>query len=176
MAYSTPALVRKAITPTSDGSEPDPLPAVPRTAADLSDAQLSDAIAEADSTIDGYIGNFYTVPVAAAGDPPAVPSPLPYWSRTIAAYLAVNAVRGELDMDDANPVLRRYKDVLAALEAVSAGTMKLQIPDNTSDNAGSGAGAPFNPYVGDLFTPEDFGVTEYGRSNTWWEPSFGSEF
>lgn len=169
MSYSTPAMVRKAAKPTSDGTEPDPLPANPKTAADLSDDQLTDIITEADSTIDSYIGNFYAVPVAAVGDPAVAPSPLPYWSRQIALYLASSGIRGELDLDDANPILRRYKDVMMALQAVSDGKVKLQLPDNQTDNAVSGAAAPFNPYAGDLFTPEDFAVVQ-GGGDSYWSP------
>lgn len=159
MAYSTPAMVRKAVVPTGDGG----VPTTPTgTAADLSDAQLSDAIAEADATIDSYIGGFYAVPVAVIpgidGGDPQVPSPVSYWSRTLALYNATSMLRGELDMDDANPILRRYNAVLGALKMVAAGTMKLQLPNNVGPNADTGAGAPYNPYVGDLFTPDDFGL------------------
>lgn len=179
MAYSTPAMVRKAVSPTSDGSEPDPAVQTPRTAADLSDTQLADAIAEADATIDSYIGSFYTVPVASVPDSqgnPTVPHPIDYWSRTLAAYNATSGLRGELDMDDANPVLRRYKDVMAALEAVSKGTLRLQIPDNTTSNSGTGAGAPYNPYVGDLWTPEDFVTPSSGYGGPYWPSSLRPEF
>lgn len=172
MAYSTPAMVRQAADPTSDGTEPDPLPARPKTAADLSDAKLTDIITEADSTIDSYIGGFYATPVAAAGSPAAAPAPLPYWSRTIAVYLASSELRGELNLDDSNPILRRYKDVMAALQDVSRGLLKLSVPGNVSGSGNSGAGAPYNPYVGDLWTPDDFGVTPSGL-NTFepiWSP------
>lgn len=164
--YSTPAMVRLALVPSSDGT----LPATPsRTAADMTDAQLSDAISEADAVIDGYIGGFYAVPVQpyTFGEETLVmPHPVDYWSRTIAAYLATITYRGQLDMDDANPVLRRYQDVLAALKAVAAGTIKLQIPENVSGNSEAGAGNAINPYVGDLFVPSDF-VTPATESRGW---------
>lgn len=151
MAYSTPAKVRQALVPSSDGT----LPTSPTgTAADLSDAQLTDAITEADATIDGYIGGFYAVPVAEVSG--AVPHPVDYWSRNIAAYLASCTYRGSLDFTDNDPVARRYKDTLSALQAVSKGTIKLQLPQNVTPNAAAGAGSAVNPYVGDLWQPDDF--------------------
>lgn len=174
MAYSTPAMVRKALALTSDGS----LPATPtNTAADLPDEQLTDAIAEADSEIDSYLGNFYAVPVAANPDG-SVPGPLSFWSRNIAAYNATMTFRGSLDFPDTDPVARRYKDTLAALQKVAAGQIKLQLPDNATGNAAASAGAPYNPYVGDLWTPDDFDLTTdpvpgqeawTGGTPFWWD-------
>jgi phage gp36-like protein len=162
MAYSTPAMVRQALVPTSDGSPPDPLT---HTAADLSDAQLLDAISEADATIDGYIGGHYAVPVAPVSG--VIPSPLAYWSRTVAAYLATCTYRQSLDFADTDPVARRYNAVMSALNAVSTAKMVLQLPSNESGNASSGAGAPVNPYVGDLWTPDDFSVNAYPATQRW---------
>lgn len=156
MAYSTPAMVRLALYPAGDGTTvPSPLSL---TAADLTDGQLNDAIAEADALIDGYISKFYATPVAPSGDPAAIPRPVNYWSRTIAAYLATCTYRGSLDFTDQDPVYRRYREVLAALKDVAKGDMSLPLPPVVEDGlAGSGgASAPINPYVGDLFTIGDF--------------------
>lgn len=162
MAYSTPQEVRLALIPTGDGSQPT---AATHTAADLSDAQIADAISEADALINGYIGGFYTVPVAAV-DPAAqtlvYPSPLTYWSRTIAAYLATCTYRGSQDFADTDPVARRFKDVMSSLIDVSKGMMKLQLPQNVSGNSASAVGQPVNPYIGDLFTPDDFSLMPGG--------------
>lgn len=168
MAYSTPKMVRQALVPSSDGSQPDPLS---NTAADLSDAQLNDAIAEADSTIDGYLGGFYAVPVALVGN--AVPHPLDYWSRNIASYSATLSYRGSMDFSDTDPVARRYKDTMAALQAVSAGKLKLQLPENFSGYGSTGAGPAQNPYDGDLWTPDDFNLSDapnpgLNGSPYWW--------
>lgn len=160
MAYSTPEMVRQALVPTSDGS----LPAnATNTAADLSDDQLEDAIAEADSLINGYIGGYYQVPVDAQQ---LANTPIPYWSRNIAAYVATLTYRGSMDFTDTDPIFRRYKDTLANLNAVASNKMRLQISDNVQDNAGEGAGAPFNPYIGDLWTPDDFDLQPEGYP--WW--------
>lgn len=155
MSYSTPANVRMALVPSSNGAIPNP---ASNTAADLTDAQLTDAIAEADSLIDSFIGGYYAVPVAAVGTPTATPHPIDFWSRTIAAYYATLTYRQSLDFTDTDPIARRYKDTLAMLQAVSQGKMKLQLPDNTSGNSATEAGSPSNPYAGDLWDPTDFSL------------------
>lgn len=149
MAYSTPAMVRQALVPSSDGSMPT---TVTNTAADLPDAQLQDAINEADSIIDGYIGRFYAVPVTGE----AIPHPVDYWSRNIAAYNATLTYRESQDFADQDPVARRYTATMAALQSVSKGEIQLQLPRQTGDSRAAGADSPINPYEGDLFTPEDF--------------------
>ena len=154
MAYSTPAMVRLALIPTTDGSQPD---TPSDTAADLSDEQLTDAIAEADSIIDGYIGAYYAVPVADNADG-SVPHPLDYWSRNLAVYNATLVYRGSMDFAETDPITRRYADTIAQLQAVAAGRVRLQLPENSSGNSGVEAGAPLNPYVGDLWDPEDFDI------------------
>lgn len=159
MPYSTPAMVRMALVPSSDGTLPDP---PSNTGADLTDAQLSDAIAEADSLIDGYIGKFYATPVASVlqsdGETLVIPHPIDYWSRNIAAYSATLSYRQGLDFADTDPVARRYNMTIAALLLVSKGQANLQIPDNTSGTAGTGAGTAVNPYIGDLFGPTDWNL------------------
>lgn len=160
MAYSTPSMVRKALVPSSDGTQPEPLT---HSAADMSDDQLKDAIAEADSTIDGYLGARYTVPVAVVadglgedGEDGSIPHPVDYWSRTIAAYLATLTYRRSADFADTDPIARRYKDVMAQLQGVSAGKVTLNLPSSTTSASGVSAGPAVNPYVGDLWQPEDF--------------------
>lgn len=155
MAYSTPEMVRKALVSSSDGTVPDTLT---HTAADFSDAQISDAIAEADALIDGYLGGFYATPVAQSGTPLAIPHPVDYWSRNIAAYTATLTHRGSQDFSDQDPIYRRYVATMEALKAVSAGKMTLQIPTNTTATSGGMAGPAYNPYAGTLFTVDDFDV------------------
>lgn len=154
MAYSTPGMIRKALVPTSDGT----LPEEPTfTAADLTDPQLVDAIAEADILINGYIGRLYITPVDLVGG--AVPHPIDYWSRNIAAYNATLTLRGSQDFADQDPVARRYNATMEALKAVAAGTMRLELLRNDSPSSASTAGAPINPYTGELFCVNDFDLT-----------------
>lgn len=162
MAYSTPAMVRKALVASSDGNMPtEPT----HTAADLSNEQLTDAIAEADAMIDSYLSRFYAVPVAESGSPAAVPHPIDYWSRNIAAYNATLSFRGSQDFADQDPVARRYNATVEALKAVSAGAVGLNLPKNSTDSMAAGAGEPINPYVGELFTLDDFALGYTGSQS-----------
>lgn len=163
MAYSTPAMVRDAVMPTSNGTQTTNT----NTAADLSDTQLQDAIAEADALIDAYIGKYYAVPVAVVitgsldgdGAPVgAIPHPIDYWSRNIAAYNATLGVRGSQDFADTDPIARRYTATINALVAVSKGQANLQLPDNTNGPSATGAGTVNNPYIGNLFDPQDWNL------------------
>lgn len=154
MSYSTPSMVRMALVPSSNGTLPNP---ASNTAADLTDAQLTDAIAEADALIDSFIGGYYAVPVAAVNS--AIPHPIDFWSRTIASYYATLTYRQGMDFTDVDPINRRYKDTLGALQAVSAGKLRLQIPENTSGNSATMPGQVINPYVGELWTPDDFSLS-----------------
>jgi phage gp36-like protein len=156
MTYCTPEMVRQALVPSSDGAVPE---APTHTAADLTNTQLLDAIAEADVLIDGYLSGRYTTPVAAVGTPTATtPHPVDYWSRNIAAYLATLTFRGSQDFSDQDPIYRRYVATMDALKAVAAGKMVLQIPANAGDTSVVGVGPAFNPYSGTLFPIEDFDV------------------
>lgn len=155
MSYSTPEMVRKAVAPSASADGALPANAT-HTAADLSNAQLADAIAEADSTIDSYIGRFYTTPVEPEGDPAAIPHPIDFWSRNIAAYNATLTYRGSQDLSEDDPISRRYRATMEALKAVNAGSAQLLIGLNEGDHSAASAAAPYNPLSGDLFTVDDF--------------------
>lgn len=148
MSYSTPAMIRQALVPSLEGEQPTEKT---NTAADLSDAQLQDAINEADATIDGYLATHYTTPVI--GDP--TPHPIDYWSRNIAAYNATLAYRQSQDFADSDPVARRFTATMQALQAVAAGKVGLGLPTGESSIA-AGVGAAINP-VTVPFTPVDAG-------------------
>jgi phage gp36-like protein len=170
MAYSTPAMVRKALVPSSTGAVPNP---PTHTAADLDDATLQDAIAEADAQIDAYLAGIYVTPVGDSAVPGVPPHPIDYWSRNIAAYNATLTYRGSQDFGDNDPVARRYKDTETALKAVEGGKLSLPLPRNAT-GAGSTAGVSpaYNPYVGTLWTPDDFSVGPTSphsrRFDPWW--------
>lgn len=169
MAYSTPAMLRDAVYPSGDGTQP----AQPtRTAADLTDDQLSDFIAEADAQIDSYIGGRYVVPVAEVAG--ATPHPVDYWSRNLAAYFATLSYRGSADFTDQDPIARRFNATMDALKLVASGGVKLQLPENFGPNAGVGAGTAINPtYSGDLFDARDFNLHPLNPSWPLWPDNPG---
>lgn len=164
MAYSTPAMVRLAVNPDgSDGTTPPAQPS--RTAADFSDTQLLDFIAEADAMIDSFIGRFYAVPVkpVIAGDVlgdggpvGGTPHPIDYWSRNLAVYYSTLSHRRSQDFGPDDPIRQRYTATMQALDAVKGGSARLSLPDNTSSASGVGAGTAVNPYVGSLWDTRDF--------------------
>src|SRR6266550_3393903 len=144
MAYTTVSEVRLALVSSIVDSTNPPSP-LSMTAGDLPNAQLADAIAEADAQIDTYIGNRYATPVALVSS--VIPHPIDYWSRNIAAYNATLTFRGGQDLEDTDPVVRRWKMTVDVLMAVAKGTATLNIPANTGDSSATGAGMPINPYV-----------------------------
>lgn len=176
MSYSTVQMVRLALYPLSgsdDGTNPPTTPS--NTPADLENTQIQDAIDEADSLIDAYIGKYYATPVAPIfdgsdedGTVGSIPHPIDYWSRNIAAYNATLSYRQGLDFADTDPVARRYIATMAALTMISKGQATLQLPDNVSVNAATGAGQPVNPYVGDLFDPNDWNLRPLNTAWPMW--------
>lgn len=154
MAYSTPAMVRRVASPLASG-DGTAATVDTYTAADLPDAILTDAIAEADADIDLALSTIYETPVDLAVDGMG-PGVIRFWSRDIALYKATLTLRGGQDFAETDPVARRYAVVSAQLAAVTAGRVTLPIPQNTGDDVGAGASAPVNAYDGDLFGPEDY--------------------
>lgn len=167
MPYSTVVEVRNALSPAPDGSpwedgdQPDPQNST-FTAADLSNDQLQDAIAEADALIDSFLGMFYIVPVVNGldGTPLTAPIvPLAYWSRNLAAYYGTLVYRKSQDFTDTDPVARRYAATIGYLQLVAQSKIVLPFPANITDSAGEGAGSPINVYGGqDMFQPRDFSL------------------
>lgn len=152
MAYCTPDDVRAALRPAGETGT---------TAAELDDAQLDDAVREAQSVVDGYLARRYAVPFADGSVPDLA------WglTRSIAAYLATLTYRRARDLDPQDPVQLRYDHALRLLRGVADGDLWLE----PQPDGGAGGGTPggvvttVNPYRGDLFTLDDWGLG--------WEPS-----
>lgn len=173
MPYSTVIEVRNALSPGAfdDGDAPYSNGNLTRTAADLSNEQLDDAIAEADSLIDSYIGGRYATPVLLdfSGAPYlAVPHPLDYWSRNLAAYNATLTYRKSQDFTDNDPVARRYTLTMAALTSVRDGKSTLNIPINATDSGQVGAGPVYNNYPYELFPTRDFDLAPAIAPGPYW--------
>lgn len=174
MAYSTPAMVRLAAAP--DVADPAVPATDTNTAADDSNASLTQQITEADDTINAFLSGRYLTPVAPVdpdADPLVYPGPITSWSRDIALYLATLTRHRRLKFDPAtDPVALRYKDILAFLTAVRDGKSNLPLPGNDAGlGAVGGAGDPLNPYMGDLFNADQFDLA--GPVFPRWYPSRG---
>lgn len=183
MAYSTPAMVRIAANADgSDGTTP-PTP-ISRTAADFTDAQLLDFIAEADAIIDSFLTRFYAVPVqpvlndgSGLGDGAAVgeiPHPIDHFSRNLALYFATLSLRKGADFTDQDPIARRYAATMTVLNDIAGGKIRLSLPDNTTSASGVGAGQAINPtYVGNLFDARDFNLVPINPAWPIWPDTLG---
>lgn len=160
MSYCSVQDVREALTPGGLATDPT-------TGASLSDAQIQDAIAEADATIDSYIGRFYTTPVIAdPANTTRAPAPIWTWSRNIAAYLATLTFRRGQELPPTNPVALRYAATMTALTAVRDGKATLPLQENSQGTGAVGmAGAAINPYTGNLWSSEDWDLVQ-GDYNT----------
>lgn len=146
-------MVRLALAPRLDDGSPVPPTALTHTGADLTDEQLSDEIAEADSEIDGYLAGRYVTPVAVVdvNNPDSLPpNPISYWSRNIAAYKATLTYKRNQPVETTNPVYLRYQMTMQALLAASNGSMILDIPSDSGDvtTVTSGGAVNVQPGVG----------------------------
>lgn len=158
--YSSPADVRNALTPGGLGTDTT-------TAASFDDAQLEDAIKEADGVIDTYIFSQFSIPT----DPDATPPdsvaiyPVRAWSRDIAGYLATLTYRKSNDVEVDDPPRLRYLYVMDILEKISEGKLKPNLPPPTGDNEPQGAFV-YNLLPYKLFTPADV-FCPPGRGYSW---------
>ena len=137
--FSSSADVRLAVAPQGSGSggvnAPSPLNDIP-------ESQLQDAIKQADSLIVQYVGRRYQVPLDE--DSLAV-SPVRYWSRDIAAYLALLVWMGRKELPTRDPVQIRYDLAMESLQKVYSGEMDLPFPASVYQAAVTADIDPLNP-------------------------------
>jgi phage gp36-like protein len=134
------------------------------TAADMDDATIADAIAEASSVVDTYVGGPY-----AQGD--SVPDMVIYWTRDVAAFLATCTYRRSKDFQSLDPVLLRYQFAISRLAGVFTGTTAM--PGDQMPTADTFDGAVYNLYPGQLIWPYQFdlfgnSVSTSGATMTGW--------
>lgn len=150
--YSSPADVRNALTPGADDADLT-------TAASFTDAQIEDAIKEADGNIDTYLSGKFGIPT----DPDATPPnsvavyPVRAWSRDIAAYLVTLTYRKSKDLQPDDPIRLRFLWVIGILEKIAAGDLTPNLPQPPVPPVGYGPQGAFvyNQYHGKLFTMAD---------------------
>jgi phage gp36-like protein len=87
--------------------------------ADAAAARITDAVAEADALIDGFLARRGYLPL----DP--VPGVVTAWSRAIARYLLH---KGRIS-DDKDPIVRDYRDALRLLQLTADGKFSLGADD-----------------------------------------------
>lgn len=172
MPFSSVIDVRLALTPGAKKVDNE-------TAAGFVDAQLADAILEADGIIKSYLARYYTIDTTETQQiDPSLPAnsqpvnvevaayPVRGWSRDIAAYLATLTFFRNKDVKEDDPVRLRYGLAMANLDLVRKREIILDSEDFPPvDNADSQSGVFVeNTYEGKLFHPEDFRLVPEGFS------------
>jgi len=142
--YATPTDVRDVLA--RDSASPT------GTAAELSDAKVTEQIVSAQAQVDGRLSARYTVPF---NDP--APQLVRDITRDIAAYGADLVYRQGLDYEtDRDPVMLRYQQALALLAQIASGAIDLPVDPGTAESGGVMRGV--NQYDGRLFGMDDFGL------------------
>lgn len=122
--------------------------------ADQAMAVVSEALANADRVIDGYLAmrkpTAYTLPLN------PVPDIVTVWARQIARYyLHKDRVRTD---DKSDPVVRDYRDALALLGQVRDGKFSLGLDDPLPPPSGGAPAACAPPRVFDECSLRDYGT------------------
>ena len=120
------------------------------TAAGLSDEDIADAISRAQTEVDGRLAVRYATPFT---DPPQMVVDI---TLDVAAYLATLTSRRGEQVQAAEPVALSYQRAQSLLGQVAGGQIPLTVLDQT-ETANSTV-ETHNPYDGDLFQPDDFGL------------------
>jgi phage gp36-like protein len=106
--------------------------------ADEAKARITDAIAEADATIDGFLARRgYALPLQ------PVPTIVAGWSRAISRYLLH---KSRISLESNDPIVRDYRDALKLLQLTADGKFSLGADDTVATGGSSTdvrfAGAP----------------------------------
>lgn len=158
MGYVTPDAVRIAADPEWQAGSDQPASGG-QSAAELSDGQLADAIAEASTRVDVYLAGRYTTPVAPVDPnvtPLTYPGPVAVWTRDIALYFATLTFLRGAPLEANDPVNLRYTAAMTDLAAARDGKLSLPLPAADVTPGSGFVGAVANGYVG-LFDGSDAG-------------------
>lgn len=141
--YATPTTVRAVLA--RDTTAPT------GTAAELSDTVINTAITQAQAQVDGRLANRYTTPFV---DP--APQLVQDITRDIAAYLSDLTYRQGKDYEtQLDPVVMRYQQAQTLLEQIATGHIDLPVAPGVTE---SGVMRGIQPYSGNLFAMEDYGL------------------
>jgi phage gp36-like protein len=151
MPYCTPEDVRGALGPlVLDKS---------RTAQELTDGELANAIASSQTIVDGYTGTSYS--------DGSVPGLVKTLTQDIAAYYATLTYRRGKALTADDPVTLRYAAAITMLGDIVSGVITLDPDDGSDDGDDSPSDISIqNTQFGPLFGPSDFALDE-------WQPAFG---
>lgn len=148
MPYCTPDDVKDAIR----GDQADN-----GTAGTLGAASLTNAIKEAQGTVDGYLRKWMDTPLQVAEDGSDTPPLVWAITRTIAAYLATLSYRKSNDLAADDPIRLRYQLAMADLEAIAKGDIVVEPPGDQPTDVGEAT--VVHRLTGMLWEPRDFGLS-----------------
>lgn len=125
---------------------------IPDSHNSLSHALILAEIDRAGDKIDAHLRGRYTVPFTSV--PPLIKS----IAGDIAAYRAVLAYYGTVDLTELDPMVLRYREADQLLRDLSGGKATLEVePDSPSDTTEL---AVINAYPGGIFSDRDFRLYE----------------
>lgn len=139
------------------------------TAAGLSDADINEAITEAQQEVDGRLSDKYTTPFTS---PPAIVVSI---TKNIAAYLATLTYRRGNPIQTTEPIALLYTRAQNLLAQIVSGAFPLQSPTDGSDEAATGP-AVSNPTDGDLWSENDFRLIQQPGFSSLTTPIFPPPF
>ena len=144
-SYVTPTELRQILSPDADPT------ADTSSASSMSDAELQEAIDEAQTEVDAKLAARYTVPFS------SIPPIVEKLTRDIAAWLATLVFRRGDPIDPNDPVQLRYNRAQANLLSIQSGKTELT---TTTGPVSEDTAVPevVNQFDGDLFTPDDFAL------------------
>lgn len=93
--------------------------------------RLTNALADAQAFVDGYVGRVYKLPLAGCAKPITAPGAAPvYVAPPVLTRIACDLARYYLytDLPDEHEVSRRHKAVVAELKAIADGATQLVCP------------------------------------------------
>lgn len=144
MPYTDPTDLRLALAPGGALN--------PATAASLTDAELADAIAEAEQEVDGRLAARYAVPFPDGSVPPLVAQ----ITRDLASFKATLVHRKGDPLPADHPVRLRHDHAQALLRQLVRG--EIDLPGVDEAVGALRQAAVVNPYEGALFGLSDFGL------------------
>jgi phage gp36-like protein len=139
--YTSIADLRDALAPR--GKQDD------ATAANLSNAELADAITEAQQQIDAQLAQRYTVPFVQGSIPPLIAQ----LTRDLAAHSATLVHRRNHPLVENHPVLLRYRRAAELLAKLAKGEAEIPAVSSAVEQPNA-----YNAYDGSLFELDNFGI------------------
>lgn len=141
------------------------------TAASLDDLTLQTSCDEASAEIDARLGGRYAVPFTLDPISGTLPPLVFSVAVSISAYLATLLIRQGQPVDTTDPVFLRYTRAEMLLAQIQSGAAVIIQPVDQGQEPSTSDVTVANPYVGELFPMESFGLRgNYDVNGRWFTP------